>query len=131
MTDEGPIQTGRAHPRRKSISHPYSPVPATSNADKDANRDLYWRSASPLRTPSPLRSPSPLHEPTFIEDEKPTNNEGQENPIVRRDWNRIVALELKGKKAYDIQQDKTSITKVERYCEAKASVWILRYKPLQ
>lgn len=85
VTDEGPIQTGRAHPRRESISHPYSPVPATSNAEKDANKVLYSRSASPRGTPSPLRSPSPLHEPTFIGDEKPTNDEEQKNTTVRRD----------------------------------------------
>jgi hypothetical protein len=45
---------------------------------------MYERSASPLRAPTPLRSPFPLREPTFIEDEKSINEEGQENPIVRR-----------------------------------------------
>ncbi|KAE8361563.1 hypothetical protein BDV27DRAFT_132929 [Aspergillus caelatus] len=39
-TDDGPIQTGTAHPIRDSISRPYAPVPNTSNANKDANRDV-------------------------------------------------------------------------------------------
>lgn len=81
MTDDGAIQTGRAHPHRKSISQPYSPVPATSNAGKDANEDLYRRSASPLR------SPGPLHDQPFIEDKDPTNDEGQDNTMGHKNWN--------------------------------------------
>lgn len=30
VTDNGAIQTGKAHPHRHSISHPYAPVPAPS-----------------------------------------------------------------------------------------------------
>ncbi|KAJ5240423.1 uncharacterized protein N7469_002014 [Penicillium citrinum] len=54
VTNEGVIQTGRAHPDRESISHPFSAVPNTSNVDKDANKDLYrGKSLSPERR-SPL-----------------------------------------------------------------------------
>ncbi|KAJ6136853.1 Endosulphine [Penicillium chrysogenum] len=40
-TGNGVVQSGRAHPCRDSISHPYAPVPAASNVNKDANRDPY------------------------------------------------------------------------------------------
>ncbi|THC89526.1 hypothetical protein EYZ11_011025 [Aspergillus tanneri] len=30
-----------AYPVRETISHPYAPVPGTSNVDKDANKDLH------------------------------------------------------------------------------------------
>lgn len=72
VTDHGAIQTGRAHPRRDSISHPYAPIPAASNVDKDANEDSYRKSASPEK--------SPLLQNTNIEDENPTSEEGQDNP---------------------------------------------------
>ncbi|KAJ5359511.1 uncharacterized protein N7496_011924 [Penicillium cataractarum] len=51
VTDNGSIQTGAAHPHRESISQPYSPVPAASNANKDANEDPHRRSASPQKSP--------------------------------------------------------------------------------
>ncbi|PLN83686.1 hypothetical protein BDW42DRAFT_164444 [Aspergillus taichungensis] len=47
VTDDGAIHTGREHPHRDGISHPYAPIPATSNVDKDANEGSYKRSASP------------------------------------------------------------------------------------
>ncbi|KAJ5126276.1 hypothetical protein N7448_005587 [Penicillium atrosanguineum] len=50
-TDGGAISTGRAHPQRDSISHPYAPIPAASNVNKDANEDPYRKSASPERSP--------------------------------------------------------------------------------
>lgn len=50
-TDNGAIHTGRAHPQRGSISHPYAPIPADSNVNKDANEDPYRKSASPERSP--------------------------------------------------------------------------------
>lgn len=75
MTDNGAIQTGTTHPRRDSISLPFSPVPAASNADKDANEDLHRRSASPQK--------SQLDQQTNIEDKDPTNDEGVDNPISR------------------------------------------------
>jgi hypothetical protein len=36
VSDIGPIQTGTEHPLRKGISHPLSPVPATSNIKDDS-----------------------------------------------------------------------------------------------
>ncbi|KAI9036919.1 uncharacterized protein KD926_001163 [Aspergillus affinis] len=51
VTDNGAIQTGKAHPHRDSISHPYAPIPAASNVDKDAIEDLYRKSASPEKSP--------------------------------------------------------------------------------
>lgn len=71
-TDNGAIQTGREHPHRDSISHPYAPIPAASNVDKDANKDPYRKSPSPEKTP--------LLQKTDIED-GPTNKEEQVNPI--------------------------------------------------
>ncbi|KAE8332990.1 hypothetical protein BDV39DRAFT_188568 [Aspergillus sergii] len=56
VTDNGAIQTGAAHPIRESISRPYAPVPNTSNADKDANREL-----SGNKSPTPEMVDSPLH----------------------------------------------------------------------
>ncbi|KAJ6127524.1 hypothetical protein N7523_003136 [Penicillium sp. IBT 18751x] len=50
-TDNGAVNTGRAHPQRDSISHPYAPIPAASNVNKDANEDPYRKSASPERSP--------------------------------------------------------------------------------
>lgn len=75
VTDNGAIQTGREHPHRESISHPYSPVPGTSNVDKDANEVLDRKSASPERR-------SLLHQETDIEPEDSTKNkEGQSKAI--------------------------------------------------
>lgn len=50
-TDNGAVRTGRAHPKRDSISQPYSPIPAASNVNKNANQDPYRKSASPERSP--------------------------------------------------------------------------------
>jgi hypothetical protein len=73
VTNNGAIQTGRAHPYRESISNPYAPVPSTSNVDKDANEDLYKKSASPERK-------SLLRQQTNIEYD-PTNKEEQGKAI--------------------------------------------------
>ncbi|CAI7642170.1 unnamed protein product [Penicillium palitans] len=73
MTDNGVIKTGRAHPHRDSISHPYAPIPAASNVDKDATEDLYRKSVDPEK--------SPLLQKRNIEDEEPTNEEEHDNPI--------------------------------------------------
>ncbi|KAJ5964331.1 Endosulphine [Penicillium vulpinum] len=50
-TDNGAVQTGRAHPHRESISHPYASIPASSNVDEDANQDKYRKIASPEKSP--------------------------------------------------------------------------------
>jgi len=69
VTEEGVIQTGNVHPHRESISHPYSAVPDISNADQDANKDLYRRtSLSPEKR-------SPLYQDTNIEHRNSTNKE--------------------------------------------------------
>jgi hypothetical protein len=86
VTDNGAIKTGKAHPRRDSISHPYAPIPATCNVDKDANEDSNRQSASPER--------SPLLQQTSIEDE-PTNKEEQDNPIFHQSWDQIIESKLK------------------------------------
>lgn len=72
VTDNGAIQTGKAHPHRDSISHPYAPIPAASNVKKDAIDDAYRKSTSPEE--------SPLHQ-AKIEDAEPLNNEVQDNPV--------------------------------------------------
>ncbi|KAJ5598336.1 hypothetical protein N7537_008420 [Penicillium hordei] len=66
VTNNGAIQTGKAHPHRESISSPYSPVPSTSNVDKDANEGLHRKMAS-------LEKKGPLYQHTDIEYEAPTN----------------------------------------------------------
>ncbi|KAJ5337525.1 hypothetical protein LTR66_013928 [Elasticomyces elasticus] len=71
-TDNGAIQTGKAHPHRESISHPYAPTPASSNVDEYANEDIRRKSAS--------TEESPLLQQTDTKDE-PTNMEGQEDHI--------------------------------------------------
>ncbi|KAJ5473986.1 Endosulphine [Penicillium sp. IBT 31633x] len=71
-TDNGAIQTGRAHPHRESISHPYASIPASSNIDEDANQDTYRKSESLEK--------SPLLHQTDIKDE-PTNKEGQDDHV--------------------------------------------------
>ncbi|KAJ5167471.1 uncharacterized protein N7482_006252 [Penicillium canariense] len=75
VTDNGAIQTGKAHPNRDSVSHPYAPIPAASNVDNDANEDSFRRSASLER--------SPLLQETNIKGEEPTKNEVQDNPTSR------------------------------------------------
>ncbi|KAJ5346268.1 hypothetical protein N7452_004272 [Penicillium brevicompactum] len=73
VTDDGSIKTGRSHPYRSSISHPYAPIPASSNVDKDATEDLYRKSADFEK--------SPLLQKGNIDDEKSTIEEGQGKPI--------------------------------------------------
>ncbi|GLI82222.1 hypothetical protein PoHVEF18_010647 [Penicillium ochrochloron] len=73
VTDNGAIQTGKAHPHRDSISHPYAPIPSASNVKKDAIEDLHRKSPSPEE--------SPLLQQTNIEDSEPPNKEGQDNPV--------------------------------------------------
>ncbi|KAJ5214669.1 hypothetical protein N7449_001838 [Penicillium cf. viridicatum] len=87
MTDNGVIKTGRAHPHRDSISHPYAPIPAASNVDKDATEDLYRKSVDPEK--------SPLLQKGNIEDEEPTNEEEHDNPISHEGRNQIGTLKLK------------------------------------
>lgn len=60
MTDNGAIQTGKAHPNRNSISRPFAPIPAGSNVGKDANEDIYRKSANPEM--------SRLHQQTNMDD---------------------------------------------------------------
>lgn len=74
VTDNGVIETGKAHPRRDSISHPYAPVPAASNVDKEANVDLHRKSVSPER--------SPLLQHTDLEVEAPLSEGVQDNIII-------------------------------------------------
>ncbi|KAJ5365302.1 hypothetical protein N7517_008188 [Penicillium concentricum] len=74
ITDNGAIKTGRAHPRRDSISHPYAPIPAASNVNKDATEELYRKSVDPEK--------SPLLQEGNIADEEPANEEeGHGNSI--------------------------------------------------
>ncbi|KAJ5368479.1 uncharacterized protein N7496_008239, partial [Penicillium cataractarum] len=73
VTDNGAIRTGKAHPHRDSISHPYAPIPAASNVNKDATEDLYRKSASPEE--------SPLLQQTNIEDAESSNKDGQDNLV--------------------------------------------------
>ncbi|KAJ5443624.1 uncharacterized protein N7458_007496 [Penicillium daleae] len=72
VTDNGAIQTGKAHPHRDSISHPYAPIPAASNVDKDAIEDLHRKSASPEE--------SPLLQQTNIEHAEPLIKKRQDDP---------------------------------------------------
>lgn len=71
-TDNGAIQTGRAHPHRESISHPYASIPASSNVDEHANQDTSRKSASLEK--------SPLLYQTDSKDE-PTNKKGQDDHV--------------------------------------------------
>ncbi|KAJ5743451.1 hypothetical protein N7533_010553 [Penicillium manginii] len=71
VTNEGAIQTGRAHPHRESISHPYSAVPNTSNVDKDANEDLYRnKSLSPERRSPPYQDANIKHKSPMNKEDK-------------------------------------------------------------
>lgn len=83
-TDNGAIQTGGAYPHRESISHPYAPIPSSSNVEEDANEDKYRNSASPER--------SPLLQQTDMKDE-PTKQEGQDDHISYKRQERIFTLE--------------------------------------
>ena len=47
MADNSAIMTGRVHPHHSSISQPNAPVPAASNADKDATENLYTDGSGP------------------------------------------------------------------------------------
>ncbi|KAJ5718240.1 hypothetical protein N7488_003886 [Penicillium malachiteum] len=71
VTDNGAIQTGKAHPHRDSISHPYAPIPAGSNVDKAAIEDLHRKSAS--------HEESPLLQQTKIEHAEPPVKKRQDN----------------------------------------------------
>lgn len=77
MTDNEVIQTGTVHPLRESISHPYAPVPNTSNANNNANRDLHNG-----RNPSPEMTDSPLHQRTNMGDENPGSRKEQSKTSV-------------------------------------------------
>lgn len=70
VTDNGAIY--REHPHRESISHPYAPIPAASNVDRDANEDLYRKSASP--------EINLLLQQTNVSYGEPTKEEGQDKP---------------------------------------------------
>jgi hypothetical protein len=71
-TDNGAIQTGKEHPHRDSISHPYAAIPAASNVDKNANEDLHKKSANPAT--------SPLLQQTNFKDQGSSKDEGQDKP---------------------------------------------------
>jgi hypothetical protein len=73
--DNGAIQTGKEHPHRGSISHPYAAMPVASNVDKNANEDLYRKSASPAM--------SPLLQQTNFKDQGSIEDEGQEKPACQ------------------------------------------------
>ncbi|KAL2859797.1 uncharacterized protein BJX67DRAFT_368782 [Aspergillus lucknowensis] len=64
-TDDGAIQTGISHPVRESISHPYAPIPNTSNANNDANEGFHDKYSRAEFVDSPLgRRPNPEEEDT-------------------------------------------------------------------
>ncbi|KAJ5816560.1 Endosulphine [Penicillium robsamsonii] len=73
-TDNGAVQTGRAHPNRESISHPYAAIPASSNVNEDANQDTYRKSGSPEKSPL-------LHQ--INTKDEPTNKEGHDDHVSR------------------------------------------------
>ncbi|KAE8357456.1 hypothetical protein BDV27DRAFT_170516 [Aspergillus caelatus] len=58
VTDKGAIQTGTTHPIYDSISYPYTPVPNTSNANRDTNKSF-----SGKKSQIPEIIDSPLHQP--------------------------------------------------------------------
>ncbi|KAL4751769.1 hypothetical protein BDW72DRAFT_172980 [Aspergillus terricola var. indicus] len=64
MSDNGVVQPGTAHPVRASISHPYAPIPNSSNAPNNANEDLHGD-----KHPSPEIAESPLGQGTKAEEE--------------------------------------------------------------
>ncbi|KAL2826769.1 hypothetical protein BJY01DRAFT_229534 [Aspergillus pseudoustus] len=53
-TDNGAIHTGTSHPVRESISHPYAPVPNTSNVITGANEGFHGKNPSTGLADSPL-----------------------------------------------------------------------------
>ncbi|KAL4973080.1 hypothetical protein BDW66DRAFT_142975 [Aspergillus desertorum] len=57
--DNGAVQPGTAHPVRASISHPYAPLPGTSNAPNNANESFHGD-----KHPSPEIAESPLGQET-------------------------------------------------------------------
>jgi hypothetical protein len=65
VTDIGAINTGRAHPQRGSVSHPYAPVPSSSNANEDANKDVRDKAFAGLKM-----TESPLHQQSDVGDTK-------------------------------------------------------------
>ncbi|KAF7113952.1 hypothetical protein CNMCM5793_006135 [Aspergillus hiratsukae] len=69
VTDIGAIHTGRAHPQRRGVSHPYAPVPSSSNANEDANKDVRDKAFAGLKM-----TESPLHQESGAE-EKARNRE--------------------------------------------------------
>ncbi|KAJ5328726.1 hypothetical protein N7452_009116 [Penicillium brevicompactum] len=73
ITNNSSIKTGRSHPYRSSISHLYTPIPASSNINKDATKDLYRKSADFEK--------SPLLQKGNIDDEKSTIEKGQGKPV--------------------------------------------------
>lgn len=87
VTDDGSIKTGRSHPYRSSISHPYAPIPASSNVDKDAIEDMHRKSADFEK--------SPLLQKGNIDGKIFTIEEGQDKPISDEVWNQIVVLKSK------------------------------------
>jgi hypothetical protein len=42
----GAVETGSEHPHREKISHPFSPVPSSSNVDEDANRQVQGKEST-------------------------------------------------------------------------------------
>ncbi|KAL4772956.1 hypothetical protein BDW60DRAFT_206718 [Aspergillus nidulans var. acristatus] len=65
MSDNGAVQPGTAHPVRASISHPYAPLPGTSNAPNNANKGFHGD-----KHPSPEITESPLGQWTQREEEE-------------------------------------------------------------
>lgn len=70
-TDNGAIQTGTSHPVRESISHPYAPIPNTSNVTNDANEGFHDKN------PSTEIADSPLSQGTKTEEEYISDSKGQ------------------------------------------------------
>ena len=77
VTDNGAIQTSTAHPLWERISHLYTPVPNTSNANNDANKDLYEKNSGPEMTDSPLQQ---------------RTNIGDGNPGGGKEWSETSAM---------------------------------------
>ncbi|OOQ90201.1 mRNA stability protein mug134 [Penicillium brasilianum] len=73
VTDNGAIHTGKAHPHRESISHPFAPIPSSSNVNKEATDDLYRK--------RPSLEESPLLQQTNSEDAEPLYKKGQDDSV--------------------------------------------------
>ncbi|KAL4989169.1 hypothetical protein BDW68DRAFT_157589 [Aspergillus falconensis] len=71
MSDNGAVQPGTAHPIRASISHPYAPIPNTSNVTNDANEGFPGD-----KHPSFEIAESPLGQGTKSEEEYIRNSKG-------------------------------------------------------